>query len=218
MRIGVLGTGNVGQTIASKLVEVGHEVTMGSRHPDNENATNWASSAGENAHKGTFEDAAQFGEMIVNCTAGEASLQALEMAGSTNLDGKVLIDLANHLDKSAGMPPAVGVGASDSLGEQIQRAFPGARVVKTLNTLNFAVMVDASSVPGTHHIFLSGNEAEAKEAVRKVLSSFGWSPEQIIDLGDISSARGPEMYVALWLQLFILGNFQPHFNIQVVRA
>lgn len=218
MRIGLLGTGAVGKTVASRLVEVGHDVTMGSRDANNENATSWVSTTGANAHNGTFEDAARFGEVIVNCTAGEASLQALNAAGGPNLDGKVLIDLANYLDKSAGMPPLVGVGPTDSLGEQIQRAFPQARVVKTLNTVSYPVMVDPSSVPGSHQIFLSGNDADAKASALKLLSQFGWSQDQVLDLGDISTARGPEMYVALWLQLFINGNFAPHFNIQVVRA
>lgn len=218
MRLGVFGTGKVGQTIATKLVDLHHEVMMGSRRADNEHGSAWAAHAGASASNGTFKDAARFGEMLVNCTAGEASLQALEAAGAANLQNKVLIDLANYLDKSAGMPPLVGVGGNDSLGEQIQRAFPDARVVKTLNTVNYAVMVNPTSVPGTHHIFLSGNDAEAKSRAVELLSWFGWSPGQIIDLGDIQTARGPEMYVALWLQLLISGNFAPHFNIQVIRA
>lgn len=218
MRFGVLGTGKVGQTIATKLVDLGHEVTMGSRDSKNENAVIWASGAGPNAQNGTFEDAARFGEMVVNCTAGEASLDALNAAGAPNLEGKVLIDVGNYLDKSAGMPPAVGVGGNDSLGEQIQRAFPAARVVKTLNTMNYEVMVNPSIVPGAHHVFLSGNDQAAKASAMEFLSGFGWSAEQVIDLGDISTARGPEMYVALWLQLFILGNFDPRLNIQVLRG
>lgn len=218
MKFAVLGTGGVGTTIATKLVELGHEVMMGSRDAKNEKATAWASEAGGNAQNGTFEDAARFAEVVFNCTKGNASVSALEMAGAANLDGKILIDVGNYLDDSAGMPPAVGVGSQDSLGEQIQRAFPGARVVKTLNTVNYMLMVNPSSVPGTHHIFLSGNDSAAKDGVREILRSFGWADEQVIDLGDISTCRGPELFLALWLSLLILGNFSPYFNIQVVRA
>ena len=215
MRFGVLGTGSVGQTIGSKLVELGHEVTMGARHAGNEKAVAWATAAGGRARAGTMHDAAVFGEIVVNATLGTGSLEALEAAGSENLAGKVLVDISNALDGSAGFPPAILSSSTDSLGEQIQRAFPEARVVKTLNTVNASVMRNPDLIPGGSSIFLSGNDAAAKETVSELLRSFGWSDGDLIDLGDITTARGPELYLALWLRL--LGKFgTPHLNIRVV--
>ncbi len=140
MKIGILGTGMVGQTLGSKLVQLGHEVKMGSRTENNENAAQWVKKIGGGASQGTFAGAAAFGEIVLNCTAGTASLAALKSAGSQNLRGKVLIDVANPLDFSKGMPPILSVCNTDSLAEQIQRAFPEAKVVKTLNTINCVVM------------------------------------------------------------------------------
>src|SRR5919199_3123972 len=142
MRIGVLGTGMVGQTLATKLVELGHEVTMGARAAGNEKAAEWASGADEGAAEGSFADAAAHGELVFNCTAGTASLDALRAAGAEELRGKVLVDVANPLDGSTGFPPALSVANDDSLGEQIQREFADARVVKALNTISASVMVE----------------------------------------------------------------------------
>ena len=217
MRFGVLGTGTVGQTIGTKLVDLGHEVTMGSRHAGNENAVAWAAASGATARVGTMSDAAEFGEVVVNATKGTGSLEALAAAGSANLAGKVLIDIANALDGSSGFPPAVLSTSTDSLGERIQRAFPAARVVKTLNTVNAAVMVNPGVIPGGHSIFLSGDDAAAKQTVSELLLSFGWSDADIIDLGGITTASGPEMYLALWLGL--LGKVgTAHLNIRVVTG
>src|ERR687885_2784507 len=155
MRIGVLGTGMVGQTIATKLVELGHEVTMGARQAGNEKGVEWAAGAGESAREGSFADAAAHGELVFNCTAGTASLEALRAAGEEELRGKVLVDVANPLDFSKGMPPTLTVCNDDSLGEQIQRAFPDARVVKALNTVNAFVMV--APVEGTT-LFVCGDD------------------------------------------------------------
>ena len=216
MKIGVLGTGMVGQAIASKLASLGHEVKMGSRTPDNASAAEWVASASAGASQGTFADAAGFGELVFNCTAGGASIEALHGAGVENLAGKVLVDVANTLDFSQGRPPSLLITTKESLGEQIQEAFPEARVVKTLNTMNNEVMVDPSKVPGEHHVFLSGNDEDAKQTVRGLLESFGWPAASIIDLGDISTARGPELYLPLWLRLWgVVGG--PHFNIRLVR-
>jgi len=216
MRIGVLGTGIVGSTIASKLCALGHEVMMGSRAAGNGTALAWAAGAGPNASEGSFAGAASFGEVVFNCTAGVHSLDALEAAGAGNLAGKVLVDVANPLDFSQGMPPKLSVCNTDSLGEQIQRAFPEARVVKALNTLNCLVMVDPARVPGEHDIFISGNDEGAKAQVCELLGSFGWPAERIVDLGDIAGARGAEMYLLLWLRLF--GAVQTgDFNVKVVR-
>jgi len=216
MKIGVLGTGMVGKAIASKLVALGHEVMMGSRTSDNPKARTWAKTAGPKGRVGTFAETSAFGELVFNCTAGEHSIAALEMAGAASLAGKVLIDVANVLDFSGGRPPAVGVGTKDSLGEQIQRAFPDAKVVKALNTMNCDVMVDPTKVPGEHDVFICGEDGDAKAQVAGVLREFGWPAEHIVDLGGISAARGTELYVALWLNLWgVVGTGQ--FNIALVR-
>jgi predicted dinucleotide-binding enzyme len=214
MKIGMLGTGVVGRSIGTKLVSLGHEVKMGSRTPDNEAAAGWVSSAGSGASQGTFADAAAFGELVFNCTSGSASLDALRAAGAENLAGKVLVDVSNALDFSDG--PALFVTTRESLGEQIQAAFPEARVVKTLHTVNAAVMVDPSIVPGEHDVFVSGNDAAAKEDVTALLESFGWDRKRILDLGDLTGARGTEMYVMLWVRLRQTFGSN-HFNVQVVR-
>ena len=216
MRIGVLGTGMVGRTIGSRLVGLGHEVRMGSRTADNQGAAEWAAQAGEGATTGTFADAAAFGEALFNCTGGMVSLDALDAAGADNLAGKPLLDVANALDASGGFPPSLAVVNTDSVGEQIQRRFPSARVVKTLNTMNCLVMVEPGRVPGHHNVFLSGNDAEAKSVAAGILGSFGWPEDAILDLGDITTARGPEMLVALWVRLYgLLGTGD--FNLAVVR-
>ena len=217
MKLGVLGTGNVGRTLATKLVELGHDVKMGSRSAGNEAAVEWASGEGDRAGEGTFADAASFGEAVLNATAGSASLDALGAAGAENLAGKLLIDVANPLDFSAGMPPTLTVCNDDSLGESIQRAFPAARVVKTLNTVNADVMVDPAIVPGKHTMFVSGNDESAKQEVKVLLKSFGWADDAIVDLGDISAARGQEMYLPLWLRLYGASG-TGHLNVNVIVA
>jgi 8-hydroxy-5-deazaflavin:NADPH oxidoreductase len=217
VKVAVLGTGMVGQALATKLVELGHEVTMGSRTEGNEKAVAWAESAGANARHGTFADAAAFGELIVHCTAGMHSLAALGEAGVANLSGKVLIDVANPLDFSGGFPPTLAVCNTDSLGEQIQSTFEDAKVVKALNTMNCNVMVDPGRVPGDHAVFMCGEDAEAKSRVADLLRSFGWSDDRIVDLGGIRAARGLEMYLPLWLSMMgAVGSGE--FNIGVMRA
>ncbi|MGZ5309236.1 MAG: NADPH-dependent F420 reductase [Solirubrobacterales bacterium] len=216
MEIGVLGTGMVGQAIATKLVELGHEVTMGSRQAGNENAVAWAKEAGEAAAEGSFADAAGHGELVVNCTAGVASLEALDAAGKENLSGKTLIDVANPLDASQGFPPTLAFCNDDSLGERIQAAFPEARVVKALNTMNCQVMVEPTRVPGEHAVFMSGEDEDAKRGVSELLGSFGWPGKRIVDLGGIRTARGTEMYLPLWLNLYSRLE-TGDFNIAVLR-
>jgi predicted dinucleotide-binding enzyme len=175
---------------------------MGSRDAANEKAQAWASSVGERGGAGTFADAAEFGEVVFNCTAGAASLDALEQAGERALAGKVLIDVSNPLDFTHGLPPTLTVCNDDSLGEQIQRRFPGARVVKALNTVNHLVMVDPGRVPGEHDVFVSGDDPVAKAQVSEILEAFGWPRARIVDLGGIDGARAMEMYLPLWLCLF----------------
>ncbi|MCX4242388.1 NADPH-dependent F420 reductase [Paraliomyxa miuraensis] len=215
MKIAVLGTGTVGQQIGSKLVALGHEVMMGSRTAGGDKATAWAQQAGKGASEGTFAEAAAFGEQVWNCTAGGASLQALQAAGAQNLAGKILVDLSNPLDFSKGFPPTLSVCNDDSLGEQIQRAFPEAKVVKTLNTMANPIMVDPGFVPGDHEVIVSGNDAQAKAEVTRLLTEqFGW--RSVIDLGDITTARGTEAWLLLWTRLYAaLGNAD--FNLHLQR-
>jgi 8-hydroxy-5-deazaflavin:NADPH oxidoreductase len=218
MKIAVLGTGGVGVTIASALIDAGHDVRMGSRSAGNPKAIAWVASHGAAASEGDFADAAAFGETIFNCTAGSSSLAALRAAGAGNLDEKILIDLANPLDFSKGMPPTLTVCNTDSLGEQIQREFPRAKVVKSLNTVNATLMVNPSIVPGEHHIFVSGDDVTSKEKVRTWIAAwFGWDRDNIIDLGGIATARGPEMYLAFWIRAMVALE-TPFFNIHLARA
>ena len=201
MRIGVLGTGMVGRTISARLRELGHEVRVGSR------------TEGDDAV--VFADAAAFGEVVFNCTAGGASLDALTAAGEQNLAGKLLIDVSNPLEFVEG-ELRLSVSNTDSVGERIQRAFPEARVVKTLNTVNCRVMVEPSRVPGDHVLFLSGNDAGAKQEALSLLAELGWPADRVVDLGDITSARGAEMYLPLWVRMrTALGTAD--FNVTVAR-
>ena len=213
MKISVLGSGVVGQAIGSRIVQLGHEVMMGSRDAANPRATTWAKEEGPRASFGTFANAASFGEIIFNCTLGSASLGALRHAGAENLNGKILIDTANPLDYSTEYW-TLTVCNTDSLGEQIQRTFPEARVVKTLNTMNYNVMVDPRKLPEKSDVFVSGNDMEAKAAVVTILRDwFGW--KSIIDLGDIRTSRSVEMYVLLWHTLRNAVS-SPRFNIKLV--
>jgi predicted dinucleotide-binding enzyme len=224
MKIGIIGSGVVGQTIGAKLVERGEDVVLGTRSPGNlsdargfgKPLEDWLQSAGSKARVGAFADAAAHGEIVINATSGTGSLEALGLAGQENLRGKILIDVSNPLDFSRGMPPLLTVCNTDSLAEQIQRAFPEAKVVKTLNTTTAAVMVDPAKVAGgDHDLFVSGNDAAAKARVTELLQHwFGW--RSVIDLGDITTARGTEMVLPLWLRLWgALGT--PMYNFKIAR-
>jgi predicted dinucleotide-binding enzyme len=214
MEIGVLGTGMVGQTIGSRLVQLGHQVMLGSRTAANPKAITWANEEGStHALYGTFKNAAKFGEIIFNCTLGAASLDVLQQIGAENLKDKILIDVSNPWDYST-EKISLTVCNTDSLGEQIQRAFPEARVVKTLNTMNCNVMVDPEKLPGRTNVFISGNDPKAKETVTTILRDwFGW--KSIIDLGDITTSRGVEMYMILWVSLRRVVTAE-RFNIKVM--
>ncbi|MGD8276527.1 MAG: NAD(P)-binding domain-containing protein [Gemmatimonadota bacterium] len=214
MKIGVLGSGNVGRTIAGKLILDGHDVMVGTRDPAK--LADWLAGEGEGGRAGSPAETAAHGELLFNATPGSASIEALRAAGAANIAGKILIDLANPLDFSQGMPPSLTVCNTDSLGERIQAAFPEARVVKALNTVNLSIMVDPQGVAnGDHHLFVCGNDEQAKAAVTTLLrDEFGWT--HIIDLGDITNARGTEMYLAIWIRLMnALGTAR--FNIRVTR-
>lgn len=215
MKIGILGTGSVGQTLAGKLVSLGHEIVMGAREAGNEKAKKWAEAAGPRGRAGTFREAAAFGELVVHAARGQAALETLASAGAENLSGKVLWDLANPLDFSKGMPPTLFTGAAqDSLAERIQAAHPEARLVKALNMVNASVMVDPARAGGDSDVFVAGNDAKAKETVGSILREFGW--KSVVDLGDVTAARGMESYLLLWLRLWgVLGT--PDFNIRIVR-
>ncbi|MGB9376202.1 MAG: NAD(P)-binding domain-containing protein [Mycobacteriales bacterium] len=227
MKIGILGTGTVGRALAAASSDLGHDVQMGTRdieatlarpEPEGYGASRlgpWLEQQPK-IRLVTFAEAARHAELVVNATNGAASLDALNLCGAENLAGKVILDVANPLDFSAGMPPTLLVKDTDSLAEQIQRAFPDARVVKSLNTMNAGVMVAPGALAGADHsVFLSGDDADAKSTVANLLREFGWV--DIVDLGEITTARGVEMVLPLWLRLMgVVG--APSFNFKIVRA
>jgi len=215
MKIGVLGTGVVSTIIGTKLIELDHEVMMRSRTATNAKAATWATANGSKAAHGTFADTARFGQFLFNCTNGMTSVEALTQAGAENMRGKILIDIANPLDFSKRMPPTLSVSNTDSLAEQIQRAFPEVKVVKTLNAMNCKIRVNPASVPGEHHVFLGGNDPAAKARVTEILKNwFGW--RSVIDLGDITTARGTEQLLPIWIRLMgKLGT--ANFNFRMVK-
>jgi 8-hydroxy-5-deazaflavin:NADPH oxidoreductase len=217
VKIAILGTGMVGVTLGTKLVQQKQEVMMGSRAANSDPAQKWLQSVGGNGQIGTFADAAAYGEIVLDCTNGANSLAALRLAGAENLRHKILIQVGNPLDFSKGMPPSLTVCNTDSLGEQTQREFPDTRVVKALNTVNCEVMINPARIPGEHALPICGNDPEAKKEVAAKLGEwFGWKPSNIVDLGDMTAARGTEMYLPLWLRLWgAVGT--PVFNIQLVR-
>jgi predicted dinucleotide-binding enzyme len=227
MKIAVLGTGMVGQAVAGRLAQLGHDVVIGTRDPEatlartepdgmgNPPFATWHEAHGD-VRLDTFSAAAEHGEVLVNATSGGASLPALEAAGAGNLAGKVLLDFANPLDFSNGFPPSLSVVNTDSLAEQIQRTYPDVRVVKSLNTMNAYVMVDPKRLPEEHAVFVAGDD-QAKATVSALLQEMGWTAGSIVDLGGLQAARGTEMFLPLWLSLMqSLGTAD--FNIRIVRA
>ena len=225
MKIAVLGTGTVGQALAGRLSGLGHDVTVGTRGPQatlartepdgmgNPPYAHWAAEHPD-VRLAAFADAAASAELVVNATSGFGAMPALEQAGAENLAGKVLIDISNPLDFSNGFPPSLFVKDTDSLGEQIQRAFPDTRVVKALNTLTANLMVNPEELGAASTIFMAGDDAAAKASVTELLQIFGHSV--VIDLGDITGARGTEMLLPVWLRLMsALGT--ANFNFSIVR-
>ncbi|MFM8914628.1 MAG: NADPH-dependent F420 reductase [Flammeovirgaceae bacterium] len=226
MKIAVLGTGSVGQALAGKLVALGGTVKIGTRdvaaskaktQPDgwgNPAIGTWLQN-NPTVELVTFAEAIAFSdELIVHAMNGRAAIESLKSGNAKNLDGKTLIDITNPLDFSKGMPPTLFVSNTESLAEQIQVAFPRLKVVKTLNTMSNPVMVNTSLVPGNHTVFMSGNDANAKTAVRQLFQSFGWTDTNIMDLGDVTTARGTEMILPLWLRVW--GKVQtPFFNFSI---
>jgi predicted dinucleotide-binding enzyme len=214
MKISVLGTGMVGQAIAGKLTEK-HDVMVGSRDRNNPKAKEWIKKLSK-ISLGTFEESAQFGEIIFNCTQGSGTLSALALAGEKALGSKIIIDTSNPLDFSPSHELSLFVCNTDSLAEQIQRTYPNTKVIKTLNTLTAQLMVNPSLLQGKHNLFIAGNNGAAKTTVRSFLhESFGWTDDAFIDLGDITGARSAEMFVMLWVKLW--NHFQnPMFNVSVL--
>lgn len=214
MRIGVLGTGIVGVTLGSALVERGHEVRMGSRSADNPAAAEWSRER-SGASAGTFADAAAFGDVVLNCVSGAGAVAAVASAAE-GLAGKLLIDVSNPLEFPPGGPPTLFVGVTDSLGERVQRAVPQARVVKALNTMTCTVMVEPARVAGDHVAFVCGDDPEGKSRTRALLGELGWPDERILDIGDLAGARATEGYVLLWVRLMgVVGGAD--FNIALQR-
>ena len=221
MRIAVLGTGMVGRALAEGFARTGHDVTLGTRdvsatstRPLHDGAFADWSAEHPSIGLADFASAAAPADVVVNATSGAATLAALGAAGEENLAGKVLMDVSNPLDFSAGFPPTLTIKDTDSLGEVVQRSFPRARVVKTLNTMTAALMTRPDLLPEPTTVFLSGDDAAAKGVVADLLGEFGWA--DVMDLGGISTARGTEMWLPLWLR--IMGSLDsPAFNLRVVR-
>lgn len=220
MKIGVLGTGMVGETIASALTERGHNVRMGSRTATNEKAAAWVKKSNNHATQGDFNDAAAFGEIVFLCLNGAYALDAVRSIEPDSIAGKIVVDVTNPLNFTQGMPPRLleGLNNSNSLAEEIQKALPAAKVVKTFNTVNCNVMVNPGLVNnGDHTLFICGNDADAKNKVKHFLvDSFGWKPDNLLDLGGIQSARGTEAYVPFWVMI-MQATGSPMFNIKVVK-
>lgn len=225
-----MGTGSVGRTLATRLVEVGHSVIIGTRSVEEKLAENERDQYGNvsfgewqtlnpEVPLGSFAEAANYGDIIINATKGSASLEALKMAGEESLGGKIIIDLSNPLDSSKGMPPSLipELSNTNSLGEEIQKQFPQSKVVKTFNTMWAGLMVNPSRINnGDHTNFICGNDQEAKNSVIDILVEMGWKKENILDLGDITSSRGTESYLPFWLRIFMTKN-NGAFNIKVVE-
>ena len=207
MKIGILGTGEVGQTLGVGFVNLGHEVKMGSRDPNQEKVKAWLKKAGAKASAGTFAEAAAFGELAVLCTIWSGAENAIRLAGPHNLAGKVVIDTTNPLDFSAGVPPKLAVGHTDSAGEQVQRWLPDSRVVKAFNIVGSPHMVKPEFPGGPPDMFICGNDDQAKEAVTDLLKAFGWS---VIDMGGIEGARYLEPLAMVWIRHFFRVNSVNH--------
>lgn len=214
MKVGILGSGQVGQALGRGLARHGHDVMIGSREPSSEKLTKWKSSVGKSAHVGSFADAARFGEIVILATNGAGTEPALELAGAAPFKGKVVIDATNPLDFSRGMPPGLFVGTTDSLGERVQRKLPEARVVKCFNTVGNAQMIDPKFTEGRPAMLLCGNDAEAKRTVERLLKELGWPGA--IDAGGIDGARWLEALVPLWVRVGAArGTFAHAFEVVV---
>ncbi|NTW22594.1 NAD(P)-binding domain-containing protein [Candidatus Falkowbacteria bacterium] len=226
MKIGIMGTGIVGRSHAEKLTELGHEVMIGTRSVEKTMAEDKPDGMGNvpfrDWHKsnqtvklGTFDEAARFGEIVYDVLRGEVAVGVFASLDKESLSGKIVVDIANALDFSQGMPPLLLVHDGNSLGEQLQKAIPGAKVVKTLNTVSAQLQTNPMMLnDGDHQVFMSGNDPDAKKSVEAILRSYGW--KNILDLGDITTARGTELLMPMWLRLWgALGT--PLFNYKIIK-
>ncbi|MBV8543378.1 MAG: NAD(P)-binding domain-containing protein [Acidobacteria bacterium] len=193
VKVGILGSGDVGKSFARAFGALGHEVVIGSRSP--EKLSDFVGGEGDRVTSGTFEEAARSGDLLVLATHGLATEEALTMAGKSNFDHKVVIDATNPLDQSGGMPRLV-IGLTDSLGEQIQRSIPNARVVKAFNTVGNPLFFKPELPGGPPDMFIGGNDADAKKLVSQVCEAFGWG---VIDLGGIEASRYLEPMCMAWV-------------------
>jgi 8-hydroxy-5-deazaflavin:NADPH oxidoreductase len=228
MKVAILGTGNVGQTFAEKFISLGYQVMMGTRNVEStlarkDNNGNsvfreWHSK-NEAVQLGTFSDTVKFGEIILNALQGAATISTLEACNASDFDDKIIIDIANPLDFSRGFPPALieGLNNTNSLGEEVQKILPKAKVVKTLNTMYSGIMINPGMVNnGSHTNYICGNDADAKAKVIEILKSFGWNADNILDLGDITNARGTESTLLIWTRIY--GATQTGaFNLSIVK-
>jgi len=207
VKVGILGTGDVGQALGRGCASLGHEVRMGSREVGNPNAEAWASKTGARASAGTFAAAAAFGEIVVLATAWTGAENALRLAGAKNLAGKVVIDVTNPLNFTPNAPPTLALGHTDSGGEQVQRWLPESRVVKAFNTVGNAHMVHPDFPGGPPDMFICGNDAAAKKTVTGICEAFGWP---VIDIGGIEGSRLLEPLCILWVLYGIQHNSWNH--------
>lgn len=196
MKVGVLGTGDVGKVLGSAMIHLGHEVKMGSREASNAKSAEWKEKNGERASTGTFADAAKFGEIIFLCTLWSGTENVLQMAGPENLSGKVVIDATNPLVFEPNQPPRLALGHTDSGGEQVQRWIPKAKVVKAFNIVGNAHMFHPSFEGGPPTMFICGNDPDAKKQLTDLLTQFGW---ETIDIGGIDGSRLLEPMCILWV-------------------
>jgi 8-hydroxy-5-deazaflavin:NADPH oxidoreductase len=196
MKIGILGTGDVGRALCNAFIATGHEVKMGSREAANEKAAAWVKQAGPRASAGTFSDAVKFADVAVVATAWSGTESALRMAGLENFVGKVVVDATNPLKFTPGRPPELALGHTDSGGEQVQRWVPDAHVVKAFNIVGNAHFFQPLFPGGPPDMFIAGNQDAAKRAVGGILKDFGWG---VVDLGGIESSRYLEAMCMTWV-------------------
>lgn len=223
MKITILGTGNVARMLCERIVQLGHEVSLETRDPKTTLARPSSGNAPAfsdwmkhlpNTSLHAFGASAGSADLVFNATNGKATLQVLDLVGEAKLEDKILVDLSNPLDFSNGMPPTLFVCNDDSLGEQVQRKLPKTHVIKSLNTMNNQIMLNPEFVPGNHVVFMSGNDSDSKAVFGNFLNQTGWKRENIIDLGDITTARGAEQILPLWIRLWgAMGTSDFNFNI-----
>ena len=216
MKYAVLGYGEVGQTITKKLVDLGHDVYVGTREPNDPTKLALIGQLGPQASLADYQQAAFNGDIVINCTPGSVSLEVIEFIGEASLHDKTLIDLANTI-KTEGGALKLDYSTDSSLAEQIQALVPSANVVKALNTVNCSVMTNPSQLTGHHVVFVAGTNEQAVNSTRSLLLGFGWQQDQVVQLPGLDSARALEAYMALWLKLSSVAG-SPVFNIDLVRA